>query len=118
MLTPAVRFVTKGQKAGGSIHLLCHVKPGVNANREGITAVSDEAIELCVAARAREGEANKAVREVIAETLKIPKSDVEIAKGMKSREKTVLISNMVNKNKTPEEAVERIKNILREGIGR
>lgn len=68
MLTPAIRFVaTKGKAQGGTIRLLCHVKPGVSASRAGIAAVSDEAVEVCVAAQAREGEANKAVREVIAE---------------------------------------------------
>lgn len=69
MLAPAIRFIAaKGSKAqGGSIQLLCHVKPGVNAKREGIGAMTDDYIEVCVAAQAREGEANKAVREVIAE---------------------------------------------------
>ena len=70
MLTQAIRFITvKGgtKTQSASIQLLCHVKPGVSANREGIAAVTTDAIELCVAARPREGEANKAVREVIAE---------------------------------------------------
>ena len=68
MLLTAVRFITtKGSKTqGGSIQILCHVKPGVNANREGIGTVTNEHIEVCVAAQAREGEANKSVREVIA----------------------------------------------------
>ncbi|KAF2195410.1 YggU-like protein [Zopfia rhizophila CBS 207.26] len=119
MLSPAIRFIAakRGSKTqGGSVQLLCHVKPGVSANREGIAAVSNEQIELCVAAQAREGEANKAVREVIAKVLKVPKSDVEIAKGMKSREKTVVVSNIVTKNKTPEEEIERIKIILQENV--
>ncbi|KAF2477854.1 DUF167-domain-containing protein [Lindgomyces ingoldianus] len=116
MLTPAVRFIAaKGSKAqGGSIQLLCHVKPGVSANREGIATVTTERIEVCVAAQAREGGANKAVREVIAKVFKVPKSDVEIVKGMKSREKTVVINNFASKNKTPEEDVEIIKIILQE----
>ena len=69
MFSPAIRFIAnKGsKKPSGSIQLLCRVKPGVSANREGIVAVSNEAIEVCVAARAKDGEANKAVREVIAE---------------------------------------------------
>jgi uncharacterized protein YggU (UPF0235/DUF167 family) len=67
MLGPAIRFfAAKGKAQVAYIQLLCHVKPGVNANREGIAAVSDEAIEVCVAAQAKEGEANKAVREVVA----------------------------------------------------
>ncbi|KAJ4303446.1 hypothetical protein N0V90_002341 [Kalmusia sp. IMI 367209] len=117
MFSPAIRFIaTKGSKTPtGSIQLLCRVKPGVSANREGITAVSDEAIEVCVAARAKEGEANKAVREVIAEALKVPKSDVEIVKGLKSREKTVVISNIKGRN-MPENDVERVKNTLQECV--
>lgn len=69
MMGPAIRFITaKGHKVkSGSIQLLCLVKPGVNAKRQGIEAVTDDGIELCVAAQAREGEANKAVRELIAE---------------------------------------------------
>lgn len=47
----------------------------------------------------------------------MPKSDVEIAKGMKSREKTVVINNIPTKC-TPEEEIERIKIILQEGVTR
>lgn len=114
MSTPAIRFVAargpKGQTLA-TIQLLCHVKPGVSANREGIGSVSDESIQVCVAAQAREGEANKAVREVIADALKVPKSDVDIAKGMKSREKSVAV-NLTNRMGTPEEEVERIRGLL------
>jgi hypothetical protein len=69
MLIPAIRFVAaKGSKTwGGSIQLRCHVKPGVNVNREGIRSVTDEHIEVCVAAQVNEGEANKAVTKVIAD---------------------------------------------------
>ena len=130
MSLPAVRFVAhKGSKTTvGAIQLACRVKPGVSANREGITAVSEEVVEVCVAARAKEGEANKVVRGIIAEVstlhvsqyinpsddhqaLSVPKSDVEIVKGLKSREKTVMIRN-TNVSGTAEEYVERIKSIL------
>jgi uncharacterized protein (TIGR00251 family) len=114
MLTPAIRFVApKGAKSQSSatIQLLCHVKPGVNVNREGIAAVTDENIEVCVAAQARDGEANKAVREVIAEALRVAKSDVEVIKGMKSREKTVAISLMGLKSK-PEDEIDRVRGML------
>ena len=61
----AVRFFAASTKSGmGSIHLQCHVKPGASKQREGVASFNDEAIELCVAAAAREGEANKAVREI------------------------------------------------------
>ncbi|KAF2274821.1 uncharacterized protein EI97DRAFT_459791 [Westerdykella ornata] len=91
----AIRIVTpKSSKSRTTtlVHLFCHVKPG-----------------------ARDGEANKAVREVVAEALKVPKSDVHIAKGMKSREKTVevVITDHDNKEtKSQEEEIQRIKNLL------
>ncbi|KAK7184650.1 UPF0235 protein-like protein [Paraphaeosphaeria sporulosa] len=115
MLSPAVRFVTtKGSKTStGSIQLLCRVKPGVSANREGVSGISENGIDVCVAARAKEGEANKAVIEVLAEALEVPKSDVNIVKGLKSRDKTVVISN-VKTNSTLEEHIERLKATLRE----
>lgn len=47
----------------------------------------------------------------IAQILKVPKSDVEIAKGMKSREKTVMVHNLA-KNRSPEEHIESIRNAL------
>ncbi|KAF2650942.1 YggU-like protein [Lophiostoma macrostomum CBS 122681] len=119
MLTAAIRFVAaKGAKGNaGYIQLLCHVKPGVDARREGVVAVTDEHIEVCVAAQAREGEANKAVREVIAEALHVSKSDVEIMKGLKSRVKTVAVAN-TRAHVTPEQEIERIKNVLQDSAVR
>lgn len=112
----AIRFVAgkkaKGRIATGSIQLLCHVKPG--ASREGVVAVTDEVIDICVAAQAREGEANTAVRNVIAKTVGVPKSDVEIAKGMKSREKTVAIQ--MDAGIAPAQEIERMKALLLSSI--
>lgn len=116
MLIQAIRFIAAKKQSPATIQLLCHVKPGVSANREGVSAVTDESIEVCVAAQARDGEANKAVRDVIADALKIAKSDVEIAKGMKSREKTVAVN--MNSNRIPEEEVDRIKCLLLESVSR
>lgn len=114
----AIRFVvgkaTKGRPLTGTIQLFCHVKPGASANREGITAVTDEVIDICVAAQAREGEANAAVRAVIAKTLKVPKSDVDIAKGMKSREKTVAIQ--MGPDITPAIEIERFRALLSSSV--
>ncbi|KAJ5061970.1 hypothetical protein J3E74DRAFT_449604 [Bipolaris maydis] len=108
----AIRFVAAvaAKPSTGTIQLLCHVKPGVSANREGIAAISDERIQLCVAAQTRDGEANKAVRRVVAGALGVPKSDVEVIKGMKSRDKTVAIRTSLLE--APEEHVQRIKFML------
>ncbi|PSN64230.1 hypothetical protein BS50DRAFT_636434 [Corynespora cassiicola Philippines] len=120
MLPPAIRFVAaRGAKAPeATVQLLCHVKPGVHADREGIASVTSEAIQVCVAARAREGEANRAVRNVIAEALRVPKSNVQVAKGLKSREKTLIVSNLTMQNRTPEAEMERIRIILQESVSR
>ncbi|GME24326.1 hypothetical protein BKCO1_8000131 [Neofusicoccum parvum] len=117
-MSNAIRFIaSKGNKAtsAGSVSLACHVKPGASAKREGIISVLDEGVELCVSAQAKEGEANKAVQKLFAEVLNVPKSDVEIAKGMKSREKTVMIHNLA-KGRSPEEHIESIRNALIESV--
>ncbi|KAI4606688.1 hypothetical protein J4E80_010000 [Alternaria sp. BMP 0032] len=112
MSGPAIRFVASksAKNSSGTVHLLCHVKPGVRAQREGIAAVSDERIEICVAAQPKDGEANRAVREVIADALRVAKSDVEVVKGMKSRDKTVVVQTSLKG--TAEEEVNRIRAVL------
>ncbi|RDL32530.1 YggU-like protein [Venustampulla echinocandica] len=92
---PAIRHVASSSKSAlGYIYLQCHVKPGASKQREGIISVSEDIIEVCVSAQAREGEANKAVREVFSDVLKCPKSDVEVVRGLKSRDKTIAISGI------------------------
>jgi len=95
MTSPAtIRFIKSTTKQGlGSIYLQCHVKPGASKQREGILEVSDM-IELCVAAQAREGESNKAVLKLISDVLNVPKTDVEIIRGTKSRIKTVAVTGI------------------------
>lgn len=55
------------KSAQNTLYMRCNVKPGASKNREGIASVDDEAIGICVAAQAREGEANKAVIKVLSE---------------------------------------------------
>ena len=111
MLGSAIRHVAaRGAKSQISvIHIICHVKASVSATRQGITSVTPDCIEICVAAQARDGEANAAVREVIAGVLQLHKSEVEIAKGVKSRNKTVAVRSTTD---TPEIEVARIKSVL------
>ncbi len=61
-MSAVLRYVAATKKSPtGTLYLQCHVKPGASKVREGVTAVTDDAVEICVAAQAREGEANKAV---------------------------------------------------------
>ncbi|KAL7790312.1 hypothetical protein V8C37DRAFT_184282 [Trichoderma ceciliae] len=88
----AVRFLTGSKKAPqGILQLRLHVKPGASKNREGIRIVTDDMIELCVAAQAQDGEANQAVIELLSEALDIPKSKLSLAQGARSRDKTVVV---------------------------
>ena len=64
----AIRLIA-GTKSSplGTLQLICRVRPGAAASREGVTALADDAVELCVSAPARDGEANKAVLRVLSE---------------------------------------------------
>ena len=95
MASTAVRLVTSAKKPSlHAIHIQLHVKPGAHKNREGITAVTETAVNLCVSAQAKEGEANKAVIDVLSDTLRMPKSRLQLARGLKSRDKTVVIDDV------------------------
>jgi hypothetical protein len=50
-----------------NLQIACHVKPNASSRREGIAAVSDDHVEVCVAALPKNGEANAAVTKVLAE---------------------------------------------------
>ncbi|PLB43174.1 YggU family protein [Aspergillus steynii IBT 23096] len=77
-----------------SLQISCHVKPNASSNREGITAIDAAKVDVCVAAVPRNGEANTAVSRVLAQVFKVPKSSVEVIRGLKSRDKTVSISDL------------------------
>lgn len=101
MATPraAVRFVAGSRKSpSGTLHLHLHVKPGASKVREGITAVTHSAIELCVAAQPRDGEANKAVIGLLSDVLGVPKSRLEVAQGSRSKEKTAVVRDVNNQD--------------------
>lgn len=93
----AVRFIAatkKSSSALGHLQIQLHVKPGANKGREGVAHVTDTAIELCVAAQPRDGEANKAVIQVLSKVLGVPKSRLSLRHGFKSRDKTVVLGEV------------------------
>ncbi|KAI5920569.1 YggU-like protein [Camillea tinctor] len=97
------------------LQLRCHVRPGASKVREGVAAVTDEAIELCVSAPPQDGKANKAVIEILSEVGAVPtsvnltvlfrdqgclvmlsratKSDLQITHGSKTRDKTISVAS-------------------------
>lgn len=62
-----LQYVAGAKKKPPTVYLRCHVKPGASKVREGITALNDSTIELCVSAVPKDGESNKAVLAVLSE---------------------------------------------------
>ena len=77
----------------GDILLDVSVNPG--AKQSGILGYDQwsKTIKIAVTAQAEQGKANNALLHVIAELLKLPKQDLSIVYGMRSRKKKILIAN-------------------------
>jgi uncharacterized protein len=95
------------------LELHLHVKPGASKVRQGISAIGSDAVELCVAAPPRDGEANKAVVEVLSGVLGVPKSTLQVVRGSKSRDKVVLVQGVALASRSADEAVHEVTELLR-----
>ncbi|KAK0649507.1 hypothetical protein B0T16DRAFT_389545 [Cercophora newfieldiana] len=113
----AIWYVAGTKKSpNGTLYLNCNVKPGASKSREGISSISEDAIDVCVAAQARDGEANKAVIKVLSEVLDLPKSDLQITQGFKSRNKTIAVAgSWVSAGE--EECLKRVREYLDKAAG-
>ncbi|KAI1139241.1 hypothetical protein F5Y05DRAFT_342367 [Hypoxylon sp. FL0543] len=92
----AITLIQKSGPKSSTIEILqlrCHIRPGASKVREGIAAVTEESVELCVSAPPQDGKANKAVIELLSEILGVPKSDLQITHGMKTRDKTISVAS-------------------------
>ncbi|KAI1762305.1 YggU-like protein [Hypoxylon sp. FL1150] len=90
----AITLVQKSKASSAEIlQLRCHIRPGASKVREGVAAVTDESVELCVAAPPQDGKANKAVVEILSKILGVAKSDLQITHGMKIRDKTISVAS-------------------------
>ncbi len=58
---------SKKSSAKNTLYLHCSVKPGASRAREGVASLDDEAVGICVAAQAREGEATALRIQVLSE---------------------------------------------------
>lgn len=76
-------------KTGGTIAITVHAKP--NAKESGVVAISDTAVDVQIAAPAKDGEANAELIRFMAATLGLKKSQFTLDKGTKTREKTLLL---------------------------
>ncbi|KAM3924306.1 UPF0235 protein C15orf40 homolog [Leptodactylus fuscus] len=87
----------------GCVLISVHAKPGSKLN--AITDVTTEAVGVAIAAPPSEGEANAELCRYLSKVLEVKKSEVNLDKGGKSREKVVKISAAV----TPEVVLEKLK---------
>jgi uncharacterized protein (TIGR00251 family) len=64
------------------------------SSRNEVSVSPEGAVHVRVTAAPTDGEANKAVIELLAKTLGIPKSNIEILSGGASRQKRIAISGL------------------------
>jgi uncharacterized protein (TIGR00251 family) len=64
------------------------------AGKNAVTGMRDDLLLLSVRAAPTDGEANSAVIQTLADTLKIAKSRIHLVRGTKSREKTIEITGL------------------------
>jgi len=70
------------------------VKIHPRARRNAITGGLGDALKLSLAAPPVEGRANEACIEFLANLLKVPRSSVTIASGLRSRRKVIRVSGI------------------------
>lgn len=79
----AVWYVAATKKSSHpTLFINCSVKPGASKSREGVTSIREDAVEICVSAQAREGEANKAVVKVLSEVNENLDDHLSIQRGL------------------------------------
>lgn len=76
--------------ADGRITLTLHIQPG--AKKTEFAGLHGDALKIRLAAPPVDGKANEALIKFVAETLKLPKSAVNLKSGQTSRRKVLEIS--------------------------
>ncbi|KAL4909423.1 hypothetical protein BDW74DRAFT_174626 [Aspergillus multicolor] len=99
-----------------SLQVSCRVKPNASGDREGITSVGTEKVDVCVSALPRNGEANAAVSRVFAKVFGVAKSDVGVTHGLKSRDKILCISDLDIGTESEEEFLQRAGRQLQDAV--
>lgn len=78
--------------ADGGAELLIHVQPG--ARRSGVAGTHGDALKIAVREKATGGAANRAVCELVADLLEVPRSTVELVSGHRSRRKRLRVGGV------------------------
>lgn len=82
----------KIQQHSDGVSFSCRVTP--KAHKNSFKEIRDGVLFVGVACAPVEGQANKALIDLISSNFKIPKSQIEIIHGLKGRNKTIKISGV------------------------
>ncbi len=85
------------------------IKVQAKAKREEIAGVINGVLRVRVNAPALEGRANSAVIALLAKGLQVPKASVKIAAGVRSSQKTIVVSGL-----QPSELMSRLRVSIKE----
>lgn len=94
----------------GDISIKVLAKPGSKEN--GVTGITEEGLEVKIAAPPVDGEANTELISFLSKLLSIRKSDLSLDRGSRSRTKTVTIS------KDTGFTLEKINELLESSVGK
>ena len=70
--------------------IAAHVRP--KARSREVSVLEDGSLRVRVTAAPEDGKANRAVCDLVAEVLGVPKRDVEVQSGHKSRDKVLAVA--------------------------
>lgn len=73
---------------------ILHVRVTPRSSRSEVSGVRDGVLQVRVHAAPVEGEANKAVIELLAKTLGVPRSCISVKSGASGRQKTLVVSGL------------------------
>lgn len=89
-----LQYVAGAKKKPPTVYLHCHVKPGASKVREGITALTESTIELCVSAVPKDGESNKAVLAVLSEVSPLRSTEFSAAPPASGHTRSLLLASL------------------------
>jgi uncharacterized protein (TIGR00251 family) len=78
------------RRAADGWTLAVHVQPG--AKRSGVAGLHGDRLKIRIGAPALDGRANEALVAFVAERLGVPKRDVAVVSGERSRDKLVAVA--------------------------
>ena len=76
---------------GDQLTLHCHIQPGAKHTR--LVGLYDNCLKIQLQSPPVDGKANKALIAFLAKLFRVPKSAIQISRGLGSRRKTIIIAH-------------------------